>query len=250
MPRTASQPQKLREREPSKTAELSLADRAYKSIRDSILQGTLAMGDVLSRRKLAGKLNMSFLPITEALQRLESEGLVESRSRIGTRVRIPSRQDILDRYILREALEVQSARLCCEQMTSAKRVQFLRSARHLDSLFKASAVEEEDSSFLFSVRTYHLEFHTRIAAMANSPGLLKAIEKEQVLIFNWLFDTAAHRKSLPANFHLELAKAISSGEISKADEAMRKHVRHGLDETLSILGTLEVSDSWRSKRTS
>ena len=86
--------------------------RAYQQIRDEILSGDLLIGDVLSRRKLADRLNMSFLPITEALQRLEVEGLVESRPRIGTRVRIPTEQDIRNNYVIREALESQAARLC------------------------------------------------------------------------------------------------------------------------------------------
>src|ERR1700731_1354905 len=83
----------------------SRATRAYEQIRDEILRGSLAVGDILSRRRLAEKLNMSFVPITEALQRLESEGLVESRPRIGTRVRVPTKEDILDSYVIREALE-------------------------------------------------------------------------------------------------------------------------------------------------
>jgi DNA-binding GntR family transcriptional regulator len=228
----------------------SLAGRAYTHIRDEILQGTLAVGDILSRRKLADKLNMSFLPITEALQRLEVEGLVESRPRIGTRVRIPTRQDVLDSYIIREALETQAARLCCEKMTSVEREQLTRNAEHLDSLYKASELESEDSRFLFSVHTYHMQFHLRIAEMTGCPGLLKAIEKEQVLIFNWLYDTAAHRKSLPASFHRNLAKALCSGDPMKADEAMRNHVRYGLADVLESLGTLEVTllNGWRSKK--
>jgi DNA-binding GntR family transcriptional regulator len=228
----------------------SLAGRAYTHIRDEILQGTLAVGDILSRRKLADKLNMSFLPITEALQRLEVEGLVESRPRIGTRVRIPTRQDVLDSYIIREALETQAARLCCEKMTSVEREQLTRNAEHLDSLYKASELESEDSRFLFSVHTYHMQFHLRIAEMTGCPGLLKAIEKEQVLIFNWLYDTAAHRKSLPASFHRNLAKALCSSDPMKADEAMRNHVRYGLPDVLESLGTLEVTllNGWRSKK--
>src|SRR6185437_6361721 len=129
----------------------SLADKAYLQIRDEILQGSLAVGDILSRRRLAAEFNMSFLPITEALQRLESEGLVESRPRIGTRVRIPTKQDILDSFVIREALESQAARLCCAEMTDPEREQFTRSAQLLDNLFKVGASETEDSRFLFSV---------------------------------------------------------------------------------------------------
>lgn len=233
-----------------KAGEVSLASKAYEQIRNEILQGTLAVGDILSRRKLTDRLNMSFLPITEALQRLEAEGLVESRPRIGTRVRIPTRQSILDSYIIREALESQAARLCCEQMTAVEKEQLLRSAQHLDNLYKASATEVEDSRFLFSVHMYHMQFHMRVAELARSPGLLKAIEKEQILIFNWLYDTAAHRRSLPAHFHHDLAKALTSGDVAKADDAMRRHIRYGLDDVTERLANLEVSRGWRLKRSS
>ncbi len=178
----------------------SLAGRAYQQIRDEILRGDLAIGDVLSRRKLADRLNMSFLPITEAMQRLEVEGLVESRPRIGTRVRIPTEQDIRNSYVIREALESQAARLCAEHITAAEKKQLLTSARHLDNLHKVSGPEAEDSRFLFSVHTYHMQFHMRIAELAQCPGLTSAIEKAQVLVFNWLYDTAANNNKTPRSF--------------------------------------------------
>lgn len=228
----------------------SLAGKAYTQIRDEILQGVLAVGDILSRRKLAEKLNMSFLPITEALQRLEVEGLVESRPRIGTRVRIPTKQDVVDSYMIREALETQAARLCCEKLPPAEKKRMMRSAEHLDTLYKASESETDDSRFLFSVHTYHMQFHLRIAEMTGYPGLLRAIEREQVLVFNWLYDTAAHRKSLPLNFHQNLARALCSGNPAKADEAMRNHIRYGLTDVLASIEALDASilNGWRSKR--
>ena len=89
----------------------SFTERAYLAIREKILRGELTLGEPLSRRGLATKLGMSVLPVNEALQRLEAEHLVESRPRAGTRVRFPTTRDIEESYIVREALEVQSARL-------------------------------------------------------------------------------------------------------------------------------------------
>lgn len=228
----------------------SLADKAYRLIRDAILQGNLAVGDALSRRRLAAEFNMSFLPITEALQHLEAEGLVESRPRIGTRVRIPTTQDIIDSYVIREALESQAARMCCSTMTSAERSQLIRSAQHLDRLYQAVTPEEEDSRFMFSVHTYHMQFHVSIAEMARCPGLLRAIQKEQVLIFNWIYGSAVGHKSLPAGFHHDLAKAICSDDPQKADEMMRSHVRYGMKDLIEGLATLEIEKGWRMRRTS
>ena len=131
-----------------KAGNESLSNQAYQQIRDEILSGELSIGDVLSRRRLAERLNMSFLPITEALNRLETEGLVESRPRIGTRVRIPTEQDIRDTNVIREALESQAARLCAQHMTTEEKKQLRASAKHLDDLHKICAQESEDSRFL------------------------------------------------------------------------------------------------------
>lgn len=227
----------------------SLANRAYQQIRDEILSGELSIGDVLSRRRLAQRLNMSFLPITEALKCLETEGLVESRPRIGTRVRIPSEKDIRDSYVIREALESQAARLCAQNITAEEKKQLRTSARHLDELRKTSVLEPEDSRFLFSVHTYHMEFHMRIAELARCAGLCRAIEKEQVLIFNWLYDTAARRSTDPEEFnsHSTLAEALCSGDPLVADAAMRAHVRYGLPQVLERLASYDIGDAWRLK---
>ena len=98
-----------------------LADQAYLSIREEILRGRLRPGAPLSRRRLAHELNMSVVPVADALRRLEEAGLVESRARAGTRVRIPTDRDVRELYELREALESQSARLFTERATPRQR---------------------------------------------------------------------------------------------------------------------------------
>jgi GntR family transcriptional regulator, rspAB operon transcriptional repressor len=225
----------------------SLSDRAYLQIRDEILRGDLSIGDVLSRRKIAERLNMSFLPITEALQRLETDGLVESKPRIGTRVRIPTEQNIRDSYVIREALESQAARLCAEHISDDDRKEMRMGAQHLDQLYAISVPESGHSMFMFSLHTYHMQFHLRIAELARCPGLRIAIEREQVLVFNWLYDTAARRHTVPPGFHSSLAAALSSGDALKADKAMRLHVRYGLEQVLESLASFDYEKSWRLK---
>jgi DNA-binding GntR family transcriptional regulator len=68
---------------------------------------------------LAVELGMSFLPITEALIRLENERLLESKPGAGTRVKVPTRQDVEGHYVIREALEVQAAMLFAERAGAA-----------------------------------------------------------------------------------------------------------------------------------
>src|SRR5918998_141938 len=111
----------------------SLAAEAYTVVRRRILRGELVMGQVISRRKLAAELGMSFLPVSEALLRLEFEGLLESRPRAGTRIRIPSREDVKGHYVVREALEMQGAMLFAERATSEERAEIMKLAARVDA---------------------------------------------------------------------------------------------------------------------
>src|SRR5689334_18811279 len=112
----------------------SLATEAYDVVRQRIARGELVLGQPVSRRQLASELGMSFLPVTQALLRLEFEGLLESRPRAGTRVRIPTPDDVAGNYVVRQALETQAAILCAELATAAERTELRRLAARVDAL--------------------------------------------------------------------------------------------------------------------
>lgn len=226
----------------------SLADYAYQLIRDRILTGEVSLGAVLSRRRLAEEFGVSFVPVTEAMQRLERDGLLESQPRLGTRVRIPTSQDIRDRFVIREALESQSARLFAENASSSQKRELLQMAKHLDSLYDRCAAENVSSDFWVSVHREHMSFHTKISEYSGCRELCRALENNHVLVFNWLFDTAIGGRPLPHGFHSRLAKELCEGSPEVADAAMRKHVNYGLEETLQSFKPRIDQDQWRLKR--
>ena len=235
----------------------SLADRAYQGIRDKILKGELPLGAAISRRRLADEFGVSFLPVSEAIQRLEEEGLVESQPRVGTRVRIPTPQDLRERYIMREALEVQSARLFAEKASSDERLELRSMAARLDALTGESADGQGDQQFFFKAQMYHLTFHMRIAECTGCTALCEAIHKNQVLIFNWLYDAAADFH-MPPRWHQDLIQEVAGNSPDAADVAMRRHVRHGMEEIQAQiafqfskpaleLGRIQKAGGWRVK---
>jgi DNA-binding GntR family transcriptional regulator len=229
------------------SARVSLCDKAYLAIRDEILRGQLRPGTPLSRRRLARELGMSVLPVTDALRRLEGDGLVESRARAGTRVRVPTEKDVRELYELREALETQSARLFTERATPAQRQEMRRLAAQVDDLFARLDREGSDPAFRFEVHSRHVALHMRIAEHAGSGILRQMIERNHVLILNWLFDVAGRRTPLPPGFHAELIEALISGDVMRADAAMRAHVRYGLPEIATHIHALEGAE-WRERR--
>lgn len=225
---------------------VSLAAAAYLAIREEILRGQRRPGMPLSRRRLARDLGMSVVPVTDALRRLEEDGLVESRPRAGTRVRVPSASDVRELYELREALETQSARLFSQRAAPAQRLDLRRLAEQVDVLF-GRLVTDDDPEFRFAVHSHHVELHLRIAEHAGSQLLKQMIERKHVLILNWLFDVTGRRTPLPPNFHAQLAQALVSGDVDRADAAMRAHVRYGLAEITGQISALAASE-WRERR--
>jgi DNA-binding GntR family transcriptional regulator len=106
-----------------------------------------------------------------------------------------------------------------------------------------------DDEFLYSVHTYHMHFHLRVAEIGGNSLLRGAIEREQVLVFNWLFDTAAQQRSLPPRFHSELAAALTGPTVEGADQAMRVHIRHGMERILEITHPSSGGENgWRIPR--
>ncbi|MBI4908840.1 MAG: GntR family transcriptional regulator [Acidobacteria bacterium] len=207
---------------------------AYERVRNKILTGEYAIGFPLSRRTLAEELGMSLIPVSEALQRLEAEGMVESKPRAGTRVRIPTSEDIRGHYIVREALESQSARLFSRHATREQKNELRELAELVDKLSASLEKVEEPHRFAasYEFERTHLRFHTVIAECSNCPALVEAIERSRVLIYNWLFNVASGMPSLPVRWHRDLAKGLCSGDVLDADKIMREHVTHRQEEVL------------------
>jgi GntR family transcriptional regulator, rspAB operon transcriptional repressor len=225
----------------------SLADKAYHLILDQLLRGSLPAGSVLSRRKLAEQFQMSLVPVAQALQRLEIEGLLESRPRAGTRVKVPTPDEIRGRFELREALECQSARLCAERSTFQERLELRRLAMDMDALYAKLVAQERGDDWAFAVHKYHVDLHMRIAVSARSELLRSEIEKSHVLIFNWFYDTVLGQRILPPNFHEDLIGLIVEGNPQKAEEGMRAHVIYGLKSIQRAMEPLQARH-WRVKQ--
>jgi DNA-binding GntR family transcriptional regulator len=205
----------------------SLAAEAYGVVRTRILSGAIGLGQVISRRKLAAELRMSFLPVSEALLRLEVEGLLESRPRAGTRVRIPSAEDVQGHYVVREALEVQAALRFAAGATPKERADLKKLAQRVDLLGT-----QPDRALYQAV---HHKLHARIAQNARCPALLEAIEKTHALASIWYCVLRQPRPSDPTRRHEELADALCDGTPQQVGDAVRQHLAVAMERSLEVL---------------
>jgi DNA-binding GntR family transcriptional regulator len=78
-------------------------------VRQAILEGVLTAGSRIDQNQLANDLNVSLVPVREALKMLEGEGFVQIIPRRGAFVTEASMDDMHDLYFTRQILEGQAA---------------------------------------------------------------------------------------------------------------------------------------------
>ena len=83
----------------------STADAVAASLREMIINGELQAGERLVERDLAERFGISRIPMREAIQRLEREGLLDIFRNRGAIVRLLSAADVQEIYDMRALLE-------------------------------------------------------------------------------------------------------------------------------------------------
>src|SRR5437868_15488025 len=97
----------------------TLAEKAFDSLHRAIITGQLQPGARLPIEDLASVLDMSPMPIREAVRRLDAAGLVENIAHRGARVTELSLADLTEVYDVRLAIEVLAVRRAAERFTDA-----------------------------------------------------------------------------------------------------------------------------------
>ncbi|MGE2714610.1 GntR family transcriptional regulator [Mycolicibacterium litorale] len=105
--------------ERGKHTRLLLRDQAYLSIRDAIVNGTLAPGEKLRDPELEEWLGISRTPIREALARLEAAGLVHTTPGRSTVVSSIERQAVLNAQSVAAAMHALAVRTAVPLMSDA-----------------------------------------------------------------------------------------------------------------------------------
>lgn len=153
--------------QPIEESRKTIAAIVQDRIREAILSGLLSAGARIDQNKLADDLNVSLVPVREALKKLEGEGFVQIIPRRGAFVTETSLKDMEDLYFTRAILEGQAAYHSAEKLAEDD-------LRKLDKLMieMGNALNDHDySDFMRANR----DFHFTIYKAAGSHYLLNMI---------------------------------------------------------------------------
>jgi DNA-binding GntR family transcriptional regulator len=190
---------------------IDLAEKARIELEQQIVTLELPPGSVWTEADLSKKLGIGRTPVREALQRLESDYLVEIVPRLGARIRtIDIQQQLLSlevRRVLERLIAVRAARHC----TEAEREKCRELARIMDSLV--------DAEVLVYLR-YHLRMKRYVSDCARNPFVARAIAPLHAMSrrFYYRHYRRAHDLHVAANRHAEVLRAIADGDEKAAAE--------------------------------
>ena len=193
----------------------NLGDLVAAEVREAILSGAISPGERLKQEALAEDLNVSRIPVREALRILEAEGLIESTPGRGSRVVTITQEDATDVLVVRGTLEGLAARLAAARVTSDN----IRSLRGIiEEGTMASAASDHTTA-----GRLHAQFHLELAKAGGNSYLyeeLEALPAKTEWIIASLLQT---RGAFSWEEHAAIVDAVSAGEADLAEELMKAH---------------------------
>ena len=131
---------------------MNLPTPIYQQLINAIEKGDLRPGDRMLETELASRFGVSRTPIREAIRRLETDGLVVHKPRIGAVVRVLTQQEIVELYEMRIVLEATAAQMAAKHCSNAE-------TRTLQDLNDQMLAHSKDP---FAVATLNRKFHSCI----------------------------------------------------------------------------------------
>lgn len=211
--------------------EGSLAERTYQSLRQAILDVTYRPGAPLPKREICEALGVSRSPVSEAIARLASDGLVRVVPQAGTFVALFSMAEIREGAFLREAIELAAVEHLAPRIGEDDLARLNRNLR----LQEVMAGEADGAGFYELDR----EFHGLILAATGFRKLRRVSETA------WIHVDRARQQMLPVEGRLDAAlgehRAIYQALTARDAGAARDAMRHHLRQLITLLEPLEAS---------
>ena len=200
----------------------TLKEQIVKLLRGAILSGKIRPGERLNESELARDLGLSRIPVREALQQLQQDGLVIDVPRRGKFVINLSEEEIQKINSLRLILEAEALRLCRAKMP-AEGLQALASL--VDKMEHSREVSEVEASAL------DIDFHRVIWRHTGNEYLTKTLESITIPLFAHRVLWRLNREmlgwaSILPNHHRMLLEYLQGKSNKSAEEIIMEHLSY------------------------
>lgn len=201
--------------------EISLAERAYRELRDRLIMLDIRPGAPVNDEQLAAELGVGRTPVREALKRLETERLVVAYPRRGTFATEVNITDLSHIAEVRRSLEPLAAAGAAHRATTADREQM----SNLHAQLRRQRGPRTEHPQLMHL---DMQVHRAIYAAAHNPYLEDTLIRYDNLATRiWcLFTDRLPELAEHVAEHTTILKAIAAGDAEQAAALAGQHVTH------------------------
>lgn len=198
---------------------------AYALILDAIDVGVYKPGDRLVESELADRFGMSRTPIREALQRLETQSLLERDGR-SLIVASLNHNQLAELYVVRCELEGLAARLAAKHATDEE-IRVLR------------AMVEEDKALLDNPKALsraNRRFHKQVHLASHNSFLVQQLDlvHRSMALMATTSLAIEGRGQRAQEEHTAIVEAIAAHDGNAAYEALKSHISRAFEERLRL----------------
>jgi len=198
------------------------------ALRELIIARTYEPGQHLVESEVARRLQVSRLPVREALQALHLEGWVDLHVGRGAFVHAPSTREVDEVFAVRGVLEEEATRLAAPRITEEQ----IENLRELCREGRTSLAAED---FQAVVAT-NARFHRAISDVADNAVLSDFVASLDQRV-RWHFTPLVRGRGTSSwDEHEEIIEALASGDGEASGALMRRHTEntraaHNMDST-------------------
>jgi DNA-binding GntR family transcriptional regulator len=209
------------------SARGGMTARIAESLRDAIATLEYAPGSVLDKRTLCKRFGVSRYPVSEALSRLQIEGLVTIQPQRGSRVSLIRLADARENMFLRRSLETEAVRTLAAGLRAPDRENIERNMR-----YQTAALAANDRS---GFHRLDLEFHEILLDALGFPRV-KAVAENARLGLDRVRRLLAspQRQAQTLMEHKRIVAALIAGNSEEAGNAMTAHLDAVTEQLMSL----------------
>jgi len=210
----------------------SLAEQAYRAIREGIATGLFEAGERVTERGLAARLSVSATPVREALRRLEQEGLIERVSARELRVVDHSSGTLRELLLTGAALRAIEARFATHKITDAALDRMAVLVEALASELKMDTSERMRIAREFDVEIERAADNPTLRSMILSLSIIGQERRARYAQSMWLHPEMGRRR---IQGHRDILAAFHERDPDLVEQVFRRHATAGVELLLDDL---------------
>lgn len=201
----------------------SMREKVYDVLKEMIIDGKIPQGERIIETEYSKTFQISRTPIREALRMLELEGLVVSNSTGGVIVKRLTKEELIEIYKIRIALEGIILEEVIKKATETDINLIEETLIKTEEKLKENNLEEVFALFSqFNIELYEIAKVPRVMSMINNINLyLKRFRKLAI--------DEDIRKTEAFNDHVQILECIKNRDLEKALKVNRTHLEKSMN---------------------